>query len=521
MGVDMSKLGEPTDLQTEEVVGPRRSSRERKIFTRHQYCHKQETSTKDADGSRRSSDRKTKDDMDQQRAKMSSQQKIIDSTARKEKARKKKKKAVTKAKGVKSTAKNKFVGAGVGRKLKTGNVIKPSGTAGKGTAPKRKKIRPPAMPGRGRKLTGEEALKVPTCAIKEMMDNEVEVFANRVQNGDRSSLKLVVYEHENTVIGMTRSNAGVRGEYRITKSKIVGMIDGGNRLGGGGESFGNGESASAPSTKQTNHSTSIHSIMGVAQSKQESEVVEITKSKIVDTIEGGNHDDDVSASTHLTKQTNPSTSVHSIMGMAQSKPVLDEVLGPRRSTRERNIFIPFQYQHKQDTGTKVSIAHKSNGDDDNLLGGGVESSEDDESSDELVSDAEDDVIYEVTFLDYVDKKWKTEKVEMMKFSKVEWMLDKIYLLGIDSWHPGMMPYNLATVQKHLFWSIVYYTRGVEGTQSNELHWPKALEEILPMGGEWLTLSKRYSKKDRPSVGDAEVDADVDADVDEEVDVDAG
>ena len=36
-----------------------------------------------------------------------------------------------------------------------------------------------------------------------------------------------------------------------------------------------------------------------------------------------------------------------------------------------------------------------------------------------------------------------------------------------------------------------------------------------------TLSKRYSKKDRPSVGDAEVDADVDADVDEEVDVDAG
>ena len=201
--------------------------------------------------------------------------------------------------------------------------------------------------------------------------------------------------------------------------------------------------------------------------------------------------------------------------------MLDEVLGPRRSTRERNIFIPFQYCHKQDTGTKVSIAHKSNGDDDNLLGGGVESSEDDESSDEFVSDAEDDVIYEVTFLDYVDKKWKTEKVEMMKFSKVEWMLDKIYLLGIDSWHPGMMPYNLATVQKHLFWSIVYYTRGDEGTQSNELHWPEALEELLPMGGEWLTLSKRYSKKDRPSVGDAEVDADVDADVDAEVDVDAG
>ena len=76
----MSKLGEPMEVQTEEVLGSLRSSRD---------VHKQET-TKDADGSRRRSARKTKDDMDQQRAKMSTQQKIIDSTARKEKARKKK-----------------------------------------------------------------------------------------------------------------------------------------------------------------------------------------------------------------------------------------------------------------------------------------------------------------------------------------------------------------------------------------------------------------------------------------------
>ena len=114
----------------------------------------------------------------------------------------------------------------------------------------------------------------------------------------RSSLKLDVIGQEETVLGMARSNAGVRGEYKITKSKIVGMIDGGNRLGGGGESFDNDESASALLTKQT----------------------------------------------------------------------------------------PYQYVHKQDTGTNVSIAHKSKDDGENLLGGGVESSEDDESSDESFSD---------------------------------------------------------------------------------------------------------------------------------------
>ena len=77
------------------------------------------------------------------------------------------------------------------------------------------------------------------CAIKEMMDSEIEAFANGVQNGVRSSLKLDVIGQEETVLGMTRSNAGVRGEYKITKSKIVGMIDGGNCLGGGRESFDN------------------------------------------------------------------------------------------------------------------------------------------------------------------------------------------------------------------------------------------------------------------------------------------
>ena len=207
----------------------------------------------------------------------------------------------------------------MGRKLKTGNVIKNSGLAGKGTAPKGKKISPPAMPGRGLKLSGEEAPKVRTCAIKETMDSEIEAFGNGLQNGVRSSLKLDVRGHEETVLGMTCSNAGISGEYKITKSKIVGMIDGGNRLGGGEESSGDDESS------------------------------------------------DVSFS--------------------------DEYI----------------------------------------------------SDNEYISDEEDDVIYEVTFLNYVDKKWKTEKLALMKLSKVAWMLDMIYSLGIDAWHPGMMPYNLASV----------------------------------------------------------------------------